>query len=180
MRKHTHEQRKFSAAFWKKIGYLSGALTLIVIAFQLGQYFGNINAKTEGLKEFVSYAAKIQHGVRITSLSCDKLDVWVGDTLNLNVTINNINNFECDLWLGASIRSGDRKEYWNVFEDRTFTIAASGFTSLRRPLTILSDVPAGEYDLIVNLWHGKISDPIHSMLITSSMLAKSLTVEGAK
>lgn len=165
-----------SRVFWKIIGYISVVLTIIVLSFQIGQYVGKTDAKKEELDKFISYIAQIKNGVSITLLSCNKNKVLTNEVVEILVTIKNKNNFECDLWFGASIRNKNRTEYWNTAEDIIITLAPSGLTNTNRLLTIPTNTQSGTYDLIVKLWFGKISDPTHSELISSAVLLRYLKV----
>ncbi len=162
--------------FWKAIGYISASVTLLVLAFQLGQYLGSRNAKRDEFGAFVTYIVSIKEGVAITGISSDQETLYPGGTCQISVTVQNRNSFESDLWVGASIIAADRTQYWNAREDRVVRITGSGFTTIKRSLTIPETTPPGTYDLSVNLWFGMVADPSHSERISSALLKDQITV----
>lgn len=166
----------FRHRFWVAIGYLGAAVAIGTFLFQQGHRWGYRDAKKQEFKAFITYLSEMKDGIGILDLQCDKQEVERGDKCILTVKIQNRNAYECDLWLGATIRDNEGSDYWNTSEDRLFTVSPSGITTISRQFTIPVEARPGLYDLRVNLWYGKTSDPSHSERISTALVSGQIKV----
>jgi len=158
------------------MGYIAASLGIAVVVFQVGEHFGARLARKQEFKDFVEYLDQIKSGVRIAGLSCNTDRLSPGDTCELTLTVANETPYECDLWVGTSAVDSQNNEIWNTAQDRMVTISASGVTSTKRFLTFPSDARPDTYDIQVNLWYGKRSDPTQSERVSSASIRRQLTV----
>lgn len=161
----------------KLIGYSSAILAIVGIGFAIGNYWGHKEAKQEDFESFVEYLSIVKKNVHIIDVSSDKKILNPGDKCEIYLRINNNSPLEHDLWVGASAIGPNGNEVWNIREDKRITITASGITKSSRYLSFPSNAQPGEYDIQVNLWYGKISDPKQSELIASAALRKQISIE---
>lgn len=170
------QKKKIWKIFWIIIGYISSILTILVFAYQLGQYKGYRQARQDQLKNFSDYLKVIKNGIRITQALCDKNVLWQGDSCELSITIENSTSYECSFWLGASAIGPGGNELWNVAEDQQITVFPAGPNMVKRKFTFSKDAPIGKYDILIKLWYGKISDPKQSECISNAMLRQQVLV----
>ena len=161
--------RKESKTFWSHFIYiimiLAGILTIISIGIGIGRFLGFKEAKQEEFKSFIEYLAILKRSVNLVDISLEKETLSPGDTCAITVKIQNDSPYEYDLWVGASAIGPDGSEHWNVREDEVATLVASGIIKFKRYLTLPNSLPTGNYDIYINLWHGKVSDPKQSELV---------------
>ena len=162
-------QRKPSKTFWSHfiriITIFAGILSFIVIGFGIGRSWGLKEAKLEEFKPFVEYLAILKRSVNLIDISLEKETLSPGDTCAITIRIQNDSPYEYNLWVGASAIGPDGSEYWNVREDEVVTLVISGPTKFKRYLTLPNSLPIGNYDIHINLWYGKVSDPKQSVLL---------------
>jgi len=168
---HTGWQR-----FLWLIGSIVAIVSLIVVGFQVGKYYGIIKSKRYEFKRHLDYLDQIKSGIRIVSLSCSTNQISPGQTLELNLYIANETQYECELWIGASAVDSSGNEIWNTAQDSWVKISALGVTSIQRFLTFSHDIKLDTYDIQVNLWYGVISDPAQSERVSSASIRKQLRV----
>ena len=163
--------------FWVWVGYVSGALGILVVVFQVGQYEGYRQARRDEFKTFIEYLVAIKDGIRITQVSCDRSKLTQGETCEIQANIENRTPYECSLWMGLSAVMENGKELWNTTEDRQLVISPSGLTIAKRQFTFPTNAVPGKCDIQINLWHGKTSDPKQSERISTAALRQQVVLE---
>jgi len=81
------------------------------------------------------------------------------------------------LWVGTSAVDSHGNEIWNTTQDSLVSISALGVTSIQRFLTFPINASHDIYDIHVNLWFGKLSDPTQSERISSAPIQKQLIIQ---
>ncbi len=169
------KNRIWKRNFWIIIGYISGSLTIIILAFQIGQYQGYTQSSRNELKSFIEYLTTIKNGISIKQVNCNKELLQQGKTCEIEITIKNATSYECPLWVGVS---ADIKghEYWNVQEDIVVIVLPVAITVLKRSFTFPINAEEGKYDIIVKIWYGKKSDPKQSEPISTALLSQKIRI----
>ena len=156
--------------------FVGTIISIAVVIFGVGQYFGVKSAKKQEFKSFIEYIEQIRDGIRIENVSCQPKKLFVGETCEISIRIANETPYECDLWVGASAIGKDGKEFWNTRQDRLVTITPEGITLVKRFLTFPIGAKNGIYDLQVNLWYGRKSDPTQSERVSSAALRERIEI----
>lgn len=164
-------------SLWAIVGYIGGALTILIVVFQIGQYFGYREAKKDEFKSFIEYLSEIKDGVHIADVICKNPVLKQGETCEIKTVINNTTAFECSLWIGLSATSENGSLFWNVNEDKQIIVSPSGLTVIKRQYTFQINAPLGSYDIQISLWHGTKSDPKQSELISTAVIRQQVYVD---
>ncbi|PHR26382.1 MAG: hypothetical protein COA36_12400 [Desulfotalea sp.] len=156
----------------KKIGFyvglIAGVLSISVLVITLIYSVGEKQGKKYAYENIIEYLDELKNGIQITSVQCTPTELIPGETGIINLTIQNSTQYGCNLWIGASAFSSDNKEFFNPSQDRTILLMPNALTYLTRVLTFPGNTNCGSYNLNVNLWFGRKSDPSQSTIIASA------------
>ncbi len=113
-------------------------------------------------KQDAFYISKALDSVQIHDMFFETYLTEHTETLFITLTLTNRTQKRFDLWLGASIVSGDWKEYSNAKQNKTI-IVEPGECKYTRELSLPNNIPTGEHQLGCVIWAGERSKPDKSI-----------------
>ena len=152
------------------LGIITSILTICGWILNFTYSLGEKKGKKYAYENIIEYLDELKSGVQIVSVQCTPTELIPGETGRINLKIQNSTQYGCDLWIGASVLDADNKEFFNPSQDRTISLTPNALTYTTRVLSFPGDTKCGIYDLNINLWFGRRSDPSQSTIIASATI----------
>jgi len=150
------------------LGIITASITICGWILNFTYSLGEKKGKKYAYENIVEYLDELKTGIQITSVQCTPSELVPGETGTINLTIQNSTQYGCDLWVGASVFGSDNREFYNPLQDRTISLPPNGLTYATRVLTFPGDKKPGSYNVNINLWFGRRSDPSQSTILASA------------
>lgn len=150
------------------LGIITAILTICGWLLSFTYSLGEKKGKKYAYENIIEYLDELKNGIQITSVQCNPTELIPGETGTINLKIQNSTQYGCNLWIGASVFGSDNKELFNPSQDRTISLTPNALTYTTRVLTFPGDTKCGSYDVNINLWFGRKSDPSQSTILASA------------
>ncbi len=127
------------------------------------------------MTEALSKVQDALSSIRLVDLQVEPQVVGRGSKLTLIYAIESELDVPLEVWLGANLRNSSGAMIYDSGEDKVVTLEPGRHIHTRY-LTVGALATPGTYDLLVEVWFGKRSDPDRSIAVTHMWPARNSTI----
>ena len=157
--------RKEKGSFWEwasrgaALITLASAIITVVIFTQRCSFIEGETVEVYNEAELSHFIAYIERTVSIESCLITPKRIRPGESVNIDIIINNTGQYDKELWIGATAYGIDGISFSSVEQDKYVSLIPNNKLKATRSLGVPESAGPGEYYLHVNLWYGRKGNP---------------------